>query len=209
MVDHPLVQVYLSEIRDRNAEKSRFQKVTRKLTSFLVDRVTADLEIEGGFTVETPLDVQAPAFRLKGRVAMVPILRAALRMMEAAEDLLPRDTPIWFYGAKRDEHTFRADRYYDDHIPNPIPNDFQMVIVADPMLATGGTAGDACTFFKERGAKRLAYIGLIAAPEGIKHMQERHPDVSVYVCAVDECLNDRAYIVPGLGDAGDRGFNTD
>ena len=209
IIDHPLVKVYLSQLRDKNTQKSRFQKVTRKLTSFLIDRVTENLIIENHTTVQTPLNINAPAYQLQGRIAIVPILRAALRMMDASEDLLPPDTPVWFYGAKRDEDTFRAKRYYEEHIPHSVPKDFQLIIIEDPMLATGGTVCDACTFFKERQADNLAFIGLIAAPEGIEHMQKHHPDVPIYVCAVDECLNDQAYIVPGLGDAGDRGFNTD
>lgn len=200
---HPIVLAKLTELRDRRTPPPRFRALVRELSRLIAYEALADLR-----TVPTPVDTPltaATGHALAERVGLAPILRAGIGMADAFLDLLPA-APVWFLGMERD-HTTLAPAAYYQRLPDALPVD--LVLVLDPMLATGGSARAAIELLNARGAPRIAFAGLIAAPEGIAALTGRYPDVAIHVAAVDECLNERGYIVPGLGDAGDRQFNTD
>jgi len=200
-LNHPLVQHHLSHLRNRETPPHVFRAQVRRLAILLAAEVTRDLPLKEK-TIETPLEKMEGAV-LAGRIGLVPILRAGLGMTDALLDLLPT-AEVWHLGFYRDEETLQPVEYYQKFSSNP-PD---LVFVLDPMLATGGSASAGIDRVKKWGAKEIRMLSIIAAPEGIAYVREQHPDVPIFVCGIDRGLNDAAYILPGLGDAGDRIFNT-
>jgi uracil phosphoribosyltransferase len=198
---HPLVKHKLSKLRDASTEHRAFRDLVRELAMLLTYEATQDIEITP-YTVQTPL-AETEGFKA-AEIGLVPVLRAGLGMVEGVMELLP-NVQVWHIGLYRDERTLRPVEYY-----NRLPNTptIQMCIVLDPMLATGGSATATVDILKRWGVNRIKYMGLIAAPEGVKRLSSAHPDVSIHVGALDSHLNEVGFIVPGLGDAGDRQFGT-
>jgi uracil phosphoribosyltransferase len=199
---HPLVQHKLGLLRATDTEPKKFRELVRELALLLAYEATADLELEETRIV-TPM-AEAPAQRLAVRVGLVPILRAGLGMIEGVWEVVP-NAEVWHIGLYRDEKTLRPVEYYNKL---PVSPTVDVCLVLDPMLATGGSAVATVDILKRWGARRVKFVGIIAAPEGAKRLAEAHPDVPIHVAAVDSHLNDVGYIVPGLGDAGDRQFGT-
>jgi uracil phosphoribosyltransferase len=199
---HPLVQHKLALMRDVKTEPKKFREVVREITGLLLYEATADLETEE-VPVQTPL---APTVgrKLSQRIGFVPILRAGIGMVDAALDLIPT-AQVWHIGLYRDHRTLLPVEYYNKL---PVEPTVDICFVLDPMLATAGSATATVHILKDWGARRIKYVGLIAAPEGVERFHSEHPDVPIYVAAVDSHLNEHGYIVPGLGDAGDRQFGT-
>lgn len=203
VVDHPLIQHKLTLARDRDTDTKTFRNLVAEIAALLTYEATRDLPLEP-VEVTTPLEA-APAARVSGKkVAVVPILRAGLGMLDAVLDLVPV-ARVGFVGLYRDEDTLDPVEYYVK-LPADLPE--RDVLLLDPMLATAGSADAACTLLKTQGAHRITMICLVAAPEGAAHLEESHPDVQVFAAALDRQLNDVGYILPGLGDAGDRLFGT-
>ena len=201
--DHPLIQHKLSIIRDKNTSVKEFRELVSEIASLMCYEATRDLQTEI-IDVETPIG-PAKARHLAGKkLAVVPILRAGLGMVDGILKLVP-SAKVGHIGLFRDPETLEPVKYYCK-MPKDIAN--RNVIILDPMLATGGSASAAITFIKEYGCRSIKLMNLIGAPEGIAKVQEDHPDVDIYIAAVDEKLNEHGYIVPGLGDAGDRIFGT-
>lgn len=201
--DHPLIQHKLSIIRDVNTGCKEFRELVNEVSMLMAYEVTKDMALEA-YEVQTPV-AKAKCYHLAGpQLAVVPILRAGLGMVEGILDLIPT-ARVGHIGVYRDPETLQPVEYYCK-----LPNDIEerLIIVTDPMLATGGSAIAAINFIKARGGKNIRLMGLIAAPEGIEAIQKAHPDVNIYVAGLDSHLNDHGYIVPGLGDAGDRLFGT-
>jgi uracil phosphoribosyltransferase len=201
VVDHPLAKHHLAALRDRETPSSEFRRIAERLTFLLVAAATADLPTKR-VKVRTPL-AEADADRLAMRVGLVPILRAGLGMVGPALELLP-EAEVWHLGFYRDEKTLRPVEYYKKLPPGDAVD---TALVLDPMLATGGSAVAALDALAAWGVPVVKLLAMIAAPEGLKVVCDRFPDAQVYVCAVDSHLNERGFIVPGLGDAGDRTFN--
>jgi len=199
---HPLVQHKLTLLRDHRTDPKMFRELLREMAVLIAYEVTADLAT-AEVTVMTPMG-QASGQRLQERIGLVPILRAGLGMVEGIWNLMP-NTEVWHIGLFRDEQTLEPVEYYNRL---PISPTVDVCLILDPMLATGGSAVATVDILKSWGAKRIKFAGVIAAPEGVQHLTESHPDVPVYLAAVDERLNEIGYIVPGLGDAGDRLFGT-
>jgi uracil phosphoribosyltransferase len=199
---HPLVAHKLSRLRDKNTEPKKFRELVREIAGLLAYEATADLQLMPA-EVETPLSTMTGA-TLKEKIGLVPILRAGLGMVEGIWDLMP-GAEVWHIGLYRDEHTLKPVQYYNKL---PVEPTVSVCLILDPMLATGGSATATADVLKKWGVKKIKYVGLIGAPEGIRVMQEHHPDIDIHLAAIDERLNERAYIVPGLGDAGDRQFGT-
>lgn len=201
--DHPLIQHKLSYIRDEQTGTKEFRELVDEVGMLMAYEVTRDLELDE-VTVKTPV-TEMTAKRLSGKkMAVVPILRAGLGMTDGVLKLIPA-ARVGHIGLYRDPETLQPVEYFAK-LPQDIEErDF---IVVDPMLATGGSAIEAINSLKKRGATKIRFMCLIAAPEGVKLLQEAHPDVDIYIAALDEKLNDHGYIVPGLGDAGDRLFGT-
>ncbi len=199
---HPLVLHKLTILRDQKTEPKRFRELVRELSLLLIAEATAGLPVSP-LTVTTPMG-QAQGWEMKDRIGLVPILRAGLGMVDGALEMLPF-SEVWHIGLYRDERTLRPVQYYNKLPVNPT---VQVCIVLDPMLATGGSATATIDILKKWGAERIIYVGLIGSPEGVQHMQADHPDVPIYLAAIDDHLNEVGYIVPGLGDAGDRQFGT-
>lgn len=199
---HPLVTHKLSRLRDKNTEPKKFRELVREIAGLLAYEATANLQTNE-IEIETPLQ-KMKAQQLKEKIGLVPILRAGLGMVEGIWELMP-SAEVWHIGLYRDEKTLQPVEYY-----NKLPIDPRVAVclILDPMLATGGSATATADILKKWGVKKIKYVGLIAAPEGIKAMQTAHPDIDIYVAAIDSHLNERGYIVPGLGDAGDRQFGT-
>jgi uracil phosphoribosyltransferase len=198
---HPLVADSLVGLRDRATEPEEFRELARKLITLLVYEATADLPVRHG-TVQTPLKEAAATF-VEDEVVAIPVLRAGLGLLGPVLELLPR-VSVGYIGLERDEETAVARIYY-----NKLPKLAGKVpLLLDPMLATGGSAAQALDLIKEAGGRNPRFLCVVAAPEGVRVVEERHPEVRIYTAALDEGLNDRAYIVPGLGDFGDRLFGT-
>lgn len=201
--DHPLIQHKTALIRMKDTSTKDFRELVREIARLMCFESTRHLPLKEA-EIETPI-CKTKVNMLDGEdVAIVPILRAGLGMVDGFLDLVP-NAKVGFVGLYRDPDTHEPVEYYCK-LPNDIAE--REVFVLDPMLATGGSAVAAIDFVKERGAKKITFMCLIAAPEGIEVMQEKHPDVDIYIAAKDECLNEHAYIVPGLGDAGDRIYGT-
>ncbi|MBI5301910.1 MAG: uracil phosphoribosyltransferase [Chloroflexi bacterium] len=200
--NHPLMLHKLAMLRDVKTEPKKFRELIREISILLAYEATQDLALQEK-NVTTPL-TQTQGFELKEMIGLVPILRAGLGMVEGFWEMMPA-AEVWHLGLYRDHTTFEPVRYYNKL---PVAPTVDVCVILDPMLATGGTAVEAARMLKNWGAKRIKYVGLIGAPEGIKRLQDAHPDVPIYLAAVDDHLNEHAYIVPGLGDAGDRQFGT-
>ncbi|RKN78826.1 uracil phosphoribosyltransferase [Paenibacillus ginsengarvi] len=201
--DHPLIQHKLTYIRDKNTTTKDFRELVDEVATLMAYEITRDIPLES-VEVETPVQ-KAESKIISGRMlGLIPILRAGLGMVDGILKLLPA-AKVGHVGLYRDPDTLQPVEYYVK-----LPTDVQEreLIVIDPMLATGGSANAAIDLLKKRNCTQIKLMCLIAAPEGIRAVQEAHPDVDIYVAAVDEYLNDHGYIVPGLGDAGDRLFGT-
>ena len=203
IVDHPLVVHKLSIMRNKKTPSKDFRILLDEIAMLMGYELTHDLPLEE-IEIETPIQ-KTKAYRISGKkLAIVPILRAGLGMVDGLLKLAPV-AKVGHIGLYRDPETHKPVEYYCK-----LPTDIEKrtVILVDPMLATGGSACDALTMLKNKGCKNIKFMCLVAAPEGVKAVQEAHPDIDIYTAALDECLNDHAYIVPGLGDAGDRIFGT-
>ena len=202
LVSHPLIEHKLAILRDASTPTFQFRMLVDEISHLMIFEATRDLALKN-VSVQTPV-AQAQAKKLATKVMICPILRAALGMLESVFKIIP-NASVGFLGFQRNEKTAQAEFFYAK-----LPTDARerVAIVIDPMFATGGTAIDAVKFLREKGVKRIKFISVIAAPEGLKRFSEIYPDVSVYTAAIDERLNEKNYIVPGLGDAGDRVFNT-
>ncbi len=203
LVDHPLIQHKLTIMRDKNTTSKAFRELLDEISMLMGYEITRNLPLEE-IEIETPIQ-KAKFKKVSGKkLAIVPILRAGLGMVDGLLRLVPV-ARVGHIGLYRDPETHIPVEYYCKMPPDI---DKRLVIIVDPMLATGGSATDAITMVKAKGAKQIMLMCLVAAPEGVKRVQEAHPDVDIYSAALDEKINDRAYIVPGLGDAGDRIFGT-
>ncbi len=208
---HPLIRHKVSLLRDETTEPRKFRDLIREITILLAYEATADLALTPT-KVRTPL-AEADGFELQEKIGLVPILRAGLGMVNGIWELMPQ-AEVWHIGLYRDEHTLQPVEYYNKL---PAAATVQVVLVLDPMLATGGSATATVDILKRWGAGRIKYLGIIGAPEGVKTLSQAHPDVEIYLAALDKNLTPepqkagdppRGFIVPGLGDAGDRQFGT-
>lgn len=199
---HPLVAHKLTKLRDKDTKPKKFRELVREIAMLLTYEATADLLLEPA-QVETPLATYMGA-ALQQKIGLVPILRAGLGMVDGVWEMMP-SSEVWHIGLYRDEKTLRPVQYYNKL---PVDPTVQVCLILDPMLATGGSATATVDILKRWGAQRIKYVGIIAAPEGIKTLHAAHPDVPIHVAAVDDHLNEIGFIVPGLGDAGDRQFGT-
>lgn len=203
ITNHPLIQHKLAIMRNKNTSSAQFRSLVSEIAMLLCYEATRDLALEP-VTIETPVATGEFNVISGKKLAFVPILRAGLGMVDGVLQLVP-SARIGHIGLYRDPETLKPVEYYCK-----LPHDIEEreVIVLDPMLATGGSAIDAIAQIKKRNPKSIKFIGIIAAPEGLKALQQAHPDVDIYCAAMDEKLNDHGYIIPGLGDAGDRIFGT-
>lgn len=199
---HPLVLHKLALLRSVTTEPKKFRELVREIAQLLFYEATQDLAL-APLTVQTPL-AATDAYEIAEQIGLMPILRAGLGMAEAVLDILPT-AHVWHLGLYRDDRTFEPVTYYNKLPPQP---GIDLAIVVDPMLATGGSATAAVELLKRSGIKRIKFLGLIAAPEGVQVLSNAHPDVQIHLAALDTHLNENRYIVPGLGDAGDRQFGT-
>lgn len=203
IMDHPLIQHKISYIRREEVGTKEFREVVGEIASLMCYEATRDLKL-GDVKIKTPI-CETIGKELAGKkLAVVPILRAGLGMVDGMLTLIPA-AKVGHIGLYRDPETFEPVEYY---CKLPTDCDERQVFVVDPMLATGGSSTAAIQMLKDKGVKRIRFMCIIAAPEGVKRMQEEHPDVDIYIGALDECLNEHKYIIPGLGDAGDRIFGT-
>jgi len=201
-VQHPLIQCHLTRLRDKSTPPTEFRQLVHRLASLLAYEATKDLRWEA-ISVETPLAKTGGA-RLVDRIGLVPILRAGLGMVDPVLELIPT-AEVWHLGLYRDEETATPVKYY---IKLPAERPVDVALVVDPMLATGGSVTAALATLNDWGVRQVKLLSILAAEEGIKRVESEFPDSQIYVCQIDPDLDDRKYIVPGLGDAGDRIFNT-
>jgi uracil phosphoribosyltransferase len=199
---HPLVAHKLTRLRDRDTEPKKFRELVREIAALLAYEATADLRTVPR-QVETPLTTTNGA-KLAEKIGLVPILRAGLGMVEGIWELMP-SAEVWHIGLYRDEKTLKPVEYYNKL---PVEPTVSVCLILDPMLATGGSACATVDVLERWGVRKIKFVGLIGAPEGIARLQKEHPDVPIHLAAIDDHLNERGYIVPGLGDAGDRQFGT-
>ncbi|MCJ7570167.1 MAG: uracil phosphoribosyltransferase [Anaerolineales bacterium] len=199
---HPLVMHKLTKLRDRRTEPKKFRELIREISALLTYEATRDLLITST-QIETPLEPIVGA-SLQHKIGLVPILRAGLGMVEGVWELMP-SSEVWHIGLFRDEETLKPVEYYNKL---PIEPTVSVCLILDPMLATGGSAIATVDIVKEWGVEKIKFIGLIASPEGISALHKKHPDIHIHLAAIDRELNDVGYILPGLGDAGDRQFGT-
>ncbi len=202
VLDHPLIHHKLKHIRQKDTSSRQFRETISEIGSLMVYEITRNLETNE-VQIETPI-CHMKAKELKQNVVIVPILRAGLGMVEGIHNLIPT-ARVGHIGMARNEETFEPVTYYQKF---PSEMDKSFVIIVDPMLATGGSAAATIEAVKKSGAKQIVFVGIVAAPEGIETINREHPDIHMYLAALDEKLNDKGYIVPGLGDAGDRIFGT-
>jgi uracil phosphoribosyltransferase len=202
VVQHPLIEHHVTRMRRSGTRPSEFRDLVRRLAALMAYEATNDLPVKP-YTVETPL-ASADGVQVTGRIGIVPILRAGLGMVDPVLDLLPM-AEVWHLGLYRDEDTAKPVSYYDK-LPAQRPVDVALIL--DPMLATGGSAAAALMTLREWGVSRVKVLSLIASQEGVDQVASQFPEAQIYVCQIDPVLNDRKFIVPGLGDAGDRIFNT-
>lgn len=200
--NHPLVAHKLSKLRDGTTKPKKFRELIREISALLAYEATEDL-LTRRIPVITPLE-QTEGQELVQNIALVPILRAGLGMVEGVWGLMP-SAEVWHIGLYRDEQTLKPVEYYNKL---PVEPTVSVCLILDPMLATGGSAVATVDILKRWGVKNVKFVGLIAAPEGITFLHEHHPDVPIHLAAIDDHLNEHGYIVPGLGDAGDRQFGT-
>ena len=199
---HPIVKDKLTKLRSVDTESRKFRELVREISLLLTYEATESLNTKT-VSVTTPVG-NTEGITLGGSVGLVPILRAGLGMVEGVWEMMP-DAVVWHIGLRRNEQTLQPVQYYAN---KPIEPDVQACLLMDPMLATGGSASAACELLKSWGVNHIIYIGIIAAPEGISRLKKDHPEVPIYLAGLDSHLNDQGYIVPGLGDAGDRQFGT-
>jgi uracil phosphoribosyltransferase len=199
---HSLIAHKLSILRDKRTSPRQFRELVRELSALLFYEATLDLPTTP-LQIETPLQMMTGA-EVKEKVGLVPILRAGLGMVDGVLWLAP-DVQVWHIGLYRDEHTLHPVEYYNKL---PVEPTVSVCLILDPMLATGGSAVATVDILKRWGVKKIKFVGIIGAPEGIANLLEHHPEVPIYLAAVDERLNEIGYILPGLGDAGDRQFGT-
>ncbi len=199
---HPVMAHKMTALRDKYTQPPEFYRLVKEIGMLLAYEATASLAVEPA-EVETPLE-RMTGYRLAGGIGVTPILRAGLGLAESFREVIP-DVQIWHLGLRRDEHTLQAMEYYNQL---PLRINLQVCYAVDPMLATGGSAIDAINILKRHGIPRLSYVGIIAAPYGLLKLSQTHPDIDIYIATLDESLNDYGYIMPGLGDAGDRQFGT-
>jgi len=199
---HPVMKHKMTALRDKNTQPPEFYQLVKEIGALLAYEATANLALEP-WPIETPMEPMTGE-RLAGGIGVTPILRAGLGLAEGFRQVIS-DMQVWHLGLRRDEHTLEAMEYYNQ-LPHKV--DLQVCYAVDPMLATGGSAIDAINVLKRRGIPRLCYVGIIAAPYGLLKLSQTHPDIDIYIAALDESLNDVGYILPGLGDAGDRQFGT-
>ena len=199
---HPLIGHKLAKLRNENTEPKKFRELVREIAGLLAYEATADLLTEE-VDVKTPL-AMAKCRILREKIGLVPILRAGLGMVEGFWELMP-GAEVWHIGIYRDEHTLKPVEYY-----NKLPTEptVSVCLILDPMLATGGSATATVDVLKRWGVKKIKFVGVIGAPEGIAAMTSAHPEIPIHLAAIDERLNEMGYILPGLGDAGDRQFGT-
>ena len=200
--EHPLINHKLTIARDENTGMRDFRALVNEIGGLMAYEITRDLPVKE-VIVKTPI-AETKAYALAKEVVIVPILRAGIGMVDGIHNLIPT-AKIGHIGMYRDEETLEAHEYYAK-FPKEMPE--SSVLLVDPMIATGGSVISAIEALKQRGAKDIRLVGLVAAPEGIKKIQEAYPDVDIYLAALDEKLNEKGYIVPGLGDCGDRLFGT-
>lgn len=203
VLNHPLIQHKLSILRSKNTSVKEFRELVSEISALMCYEATRNLPMEAA-EVETPIGMAKVQVLAGKKLAIVPVLRAGLGMVDAMIDLIP-SAKIGHIGLFRDPETHEPVKYYCK-MPNDIAE--RQVFIVDPMLATGGSAVAAIDFLKKHGCRNIIMMNIIGAPEGVKAVQEAHPDVEIYLAALDEKLNEHAYIVPGLGDAGDRIFGT-
>jgi uracil phosphoribosyltransferase len=202
LIDHPLVKHSLTILRDKHTDTETFRRHTAIVSQIIIMEASKGIKLTKK-EIETPL-TKVQGFEISRSMVFVPVLRAGISMLVPARDFLPW-TPVGFIGLERDEETAVAREYYQK-FPDDIEN--KLVLILDPMLASGGSVSDTITRLKEKGAKRVAIACIVSAPEGIKRINKEHPDVYIFTSAIDDHLNDKKYIVPGLGDFGDRYFGT-
>lgn len=203
VIDHPLIQHKLTMIREKNCGTKVFREVVNEIAMLMAYEVSRDMPLED-FVIETPMGKSTQKTLSGKKVAIIPILRAGIGMVDGILELIPA-AKVGHVGLYRDEETLQPHEYFVK-LPEDIAS--RQLFVVDPMLATGGSAIMAIDSLKERGASNIKFVCLVAVPEGVKALQEAHPDVDIYTAALDERLNEDGYIVPGLGDAGDRLFGT-
>jgi uracil phosphoribosyltransferase len=202
LIDHPLIKRDITVLRDISTQPETFRAAVKRISNVLAVEISKDVELNT-FEVETPLE-KTTGYRFQKEIVLVPVLRAGLGMVSGFLEIIP-DAKVGHIGLQRDETTLKPIEYY---YKTPKNIDSAKVILVDPMLATGGSAAEALNYLKKRGAINLIFACLVAAPEGIKKLLSEHPDVKIYGAALDRELNDKGYILPGLGDAGDRTFGT-
>lgn len=202
-LNHPLIEHKLAILRDKNTGTKEFRELIKEIGMFLCYEAMSDVKLEE-VTVETPITTLKTGKLNEDNYAFVPILRAGMGMLDGVISVIP-NAKIGHVGMYRDEKTFKPVNYFFK-VPNGIEN--REVIILDPMLATGGSAIDAIELLKSKGVKKIKFLCIIAAPEGLEVVTKEHPDVKIYCACIDEKLNENKYIVPGLGDAGDRIFGT-
>jgi uracil phosphoribosyltransferase len=203
VVSHPVVDRYLTYLRDKNTNTALFRRAMSNIGIIHAYHALNDLKLDET-EVETPIQ-KTIGYEPGQEVVVIPILRAGLSLVDGIVNFMP-EAKVGHVGVYRDEQTHQPVNYYDN-LPSGL--DKALNLVVDPMLATGGSGSHALKFLKENGAKQIRFVSLIAAPEGIERLQSEHPDVPIITASIDEKLNENAYIVPGLGDAGDRYFGTD
>lgn len=201
-IDHPVVKRYLTILRDKNTETAAFRRAMASIGTILAYQALADLPLEE-YQVETPIQ-KTKGFKPASEVFVIPILRAGLSLVDGIISFMP-DAKVGHIGVYRDEETHEPVNYYHN-FPGGLKGAYTLVV--DPMLATGGSGSHAIKFLKENGADNIRFVTLISAPEGIERIQKDHPDVPIITASIDEKLNEDAFIIPGLGDAGDRYFGT-
>lgn len=199
---HPVIQHKMTALRDKRTSAPEFYRLVKEIGALLAYEATATLYLERK-PIETPLEPMVGQ-RLAGGIGITPILRAGLGLAEGFREVIS-EAQVWHLGLRRDESTLQTLEYYN-RLPHQI--DLQVAYAVDPMLATGGSAIDAINALKKRGIPRLSYVCILAAPYGLLRLSQTHPDIDIYVAALDESLNEQGYILPGLGDAGDRQFGT-
>lgn len=204
--DHPLIKHKIAILRDENTSMKEFRELVEEITTLMTYETLKDGIPTVEKQVKTPLEVCTQTVVKDNAIAIVPILRAGLGMVNGIHVLFP-SARVGHIGMYRDEETLQPQSYYCK-LPHDIDAEDKVVLVVDPMLATGGSACDAIQLLKDRGCKNIKFMAIIGAPEGVSRVAEAHPDVKIYVSTLDRCLNENGYILPGLGDAGDRLFGT-
>ena len=203
IIDHPLIKRDLSILRDKKTNNHLFRTTLRRISSVMAFQVTHDLKVKAG-TVETPLE-KTIGYTLAEEIIIVPVLRAGLGLVDGFLDFLP-EAKVGHVGLYRNEETLKPVDYYSKF---PRTLNKSLVLLLDPMLATGGSGAAAITFLKNKGAERIRFVSLLAAPEGVRKIANAHSDVKMFTAVLDRQLNSQGYILPGLGDAGDRIFGTE